>query len=96
MRPITAGMGILMENNCIWLDNLLQPLVSRVPGFIEDIKELLKAFYNLEWHKHYLWVKCEVIALYICISHDRTIMALSYHLIKYSNYTFPARWLTCT
>lgn len=44
MHPIIAGVGSLAERACTWLDNLLQPLVQRVPGYIKDTKEKLKTF----------------------------------------------------
>lgn len=41
MRPIISGVGSITERLCVWLDNLLQPLVLRMPGHIKDMKELL-------------------------------------------------------
>lgn len=87
MHPIIAGVGSLVERVCIWLDNLLQPLVQRVPGHIKDTKELLKTLYDFEWKNHYTWVACDVVALYTFIPPHLALTALSFHQVHYSNYS---------
>lgn len=91
LRPIVAGIGSAVENTCIWLDSLLQPLVQRVPGYRRDSKELLKAFDNMQWDDRYRWVTSDVTALYTCIPHNKAFIALSFHLRKYSNYSCELR-----
>lgn len=91
LRPIVAGIGSAVENTCIWLDSLLQPLVQRVPGYRRDCKELLKAFDNMQWDDRYRWVTGDVTALYTCIPHNKAWIALSFHLRKYSNYSCELR-----
>lgn len=86
LRPIIAGIGSLLEHTCQWLDNLSQPPVHRVPGYIKDTKELLRAFHDMEWHPQDIWVTCNISSLYTCIPHDKAISALLFHLQKYGNY----------
>lgn len=93
-RPIVAGIGSVVENTCIWLDNLLQPLVQRVPGYIKNSKELLKAFDDMWRDDNYKWVTSNVTALYTCIPHNKALIALSFHLRKYSNYSCEFREFT--
>lgn len=54
LRPFISGIGSLLEPICQWLDNLLQPLVHRVPGYIKDTKELLKALDNKTWSPNWM------------------------------------------
>lgn len=49
LRPVIAGIGSLFERLSSWLENLLQPLVYRLPGFIQDTKELLRALDGKQW-----------------------------------------------
>ncbi|CAJ0926641.1 unnamed protein product [Ranitomeya imitator] len=35
-RPIVAGIGSMGENLSTWVDMYLQPLISRLPGYIKD------------------------------------------------------------
>lgn len=90
-HPIIADIGSLFEKISLWLDSLLQPLVRRLPGYIQDTKELLKAMDDMEWCTDSTWVTCNVVALYTCIPHDHALTALAYHLSKYINYSLELR-----
>lgn len=65
---------------CIQLHD---PKCSSNGNYIKDTKELLKAFYDFHWKSHYMWVTCDVVALF----YQKAIAAFSYHLDKFSNYS---------
>lgn len=82
MRPIFVRVGSLVERVCIWLDNLLQPMVQRVWGRIKDTKELLQTFYDFEWKNKYIWVTCDIVALYTSIATKWTDIVIFLILLK--------------
>lgn len=87
LRPIISGINSLGETMSEWLDSLLQPLVKRVPGYIQDTKSVLKSFELKNWEQDFMWITCDVQSLYTCIPHKVALTALDYHVSKYSNYT---------
>lgn len=64
MRPIVSGIGSLNERLCERLDNLLQPLVKRTPGYIQDSWDILVMFENKIWERDFTWVSYAVESLY--------------------------------
>lgn len=85
-RPIVAGIGSLFEKLGHWIDQYLQPLVTRLPGYIKDTKSVLTHIQEVEWKNGYQWLTIDVKSLYSCIPHDLAIKALQYHLTQYSIY----------
>ncbi|OCT56295.1 hypothetical protein XELAEV_18000319mg [Xenopus laevis] len=63
-----------------------RPLVKRLTSFLQDTKQVIKIFEHLEWKTHYTWAKADVTSLYSCILHDKGLIAINYHLQRYSNY----------
>ncbi|XP_075142257.1 metabotropic glutamate receptor 3-like [Leptodactylus fuscus] len=86
LRPIISGIGSLNERICMWVDTILQPLVTRVPGYIKDTKDLLRIFDRFSWEENYKWLSYD-ISLYSRIPHHIAVEALLYHLYTYSHYT---------
>lgn len=87
LRPIVSGIGSLTERLGEWLDAILQPLVRRTPGFIKDTGDVLRNFYCKKWHSKYTWLTADVVALYPSIPHAVALVALEFHLHKYSPYS---------
>lgn len=61
-------------------------IAQRLPGYMKDMKELLKALDD-----NLSWVTCNMVVLYTSIPHNRAFMALSFHLVRYRNYTLELR-----
>lgn len=64
-RPIVAGIGSLNERLGQWVDQQLQPLVTELPSYLRDTKQLLAKLETIEWHDEYCWISCgDVSSLY--------------------------------
>lgn len=48
-RPIVAGIGSLLERLGEWVDEHLQPLVTRLPGYLRDTGHLLAHIHEMKW-----------------------------------------------
>lgn len=86
-RPMVAGIGSLNERLGEWIDHQLQPLVSALPGFIRDTKQLLTDVQNFKWDPDLVWITCNVASLYCSIPHSLGIQAVAYYLEHTSNYS---------
>lgn len=85
-RPIVAGIGSRFERLGHWVDQFLQPLVERLPGYIKDIAAVLNNLQNIQWLDNYSWMSLDVKSLYSCIPHELALEALRFHLWCYSSY----------
>ncbi|CAJ0950193.1 unnamed protein product [Ranitomeya imitator] len=83
-RPIVAGIGSMGENLSTWVDMYLQPLISRLPGYIKDTKHLISSLDKTAWSGDCIFISCDVEALYPSLMHDLTISILRRHLQDYS------------
>ncbi|CAJ0963763.1 unnamed protein product [Ranitomeya imitator] len=83
-RPIVAGIGSMGENLSTWVDMYLQPLISRLPGYIKDTKHLISSLDKTEWSGDCIFISCDVEALYPSLMHDLTISILRRHLQDYN------------
>lgn len=79
-RPIVAGIGSLNERLGEWVDRQLQPLVTALPVFLRDTKQLLLKLDGFAWEKNYRWVSCDVSSLYFSIQHHLGLQAVSHFL----------------
>lgn len=50
MRPIVAGIGSMGERLGSWVDQLLQPLVFNLPGFLWDTRDTITKVERFEWN----------------------------------------------
>ncbi|CAJ0965350.1 unnamed protein product [Ranitomeya imitator] len=82
-RPIVAGIGSMGENLSTWVDMYLQPLISRLPGYIKDTKHLISSLDKTAWSGDCIFISCDVEALYPSLMHDLTISILRRHLQDY-------------
>lgn len=41
MRPIITGVGLMNELLGAWVDNYLQPLIQKIPGYLQDTRQVL-------------------------------------------------------
>lgn len=64
-RPIVAGIGSLLERLGEWVDQYLQHLVTRLPGYIKDTASILKHINEVQWAEHFLWVTLDVKSLFM-------------------------------
>lgn len=81
-RPIAVSVGSLFEALGQWIDQCLQPLIARLPGYIRHHHST--SSYKLYWQESFCWVTMDVKSLYSCITHDRALHALKFHLNLYS------------
>lgn len=86
-QPIVAGIGSLNENMCGWVDKHLQHLISQIPGFLQDTKQVLQALDNKCWNESYLWLTADVSSLYSIIPHDKALIAGIWFLDTCSTYS---------
>lgn len=66
-RPIVSGSGCLTENISLFLDHHAKPLVTKLPSFIEDTPDFLRAIEQLkeeELPKEAIPVTIDVVGLY--------------------------------
>lgn len=84
LRPIISGINSLGERLSWLVDGHLQTLVQRVPGYLRDIKKVLKAFINFTWSSDYIWTTFEVVGLYLCIPNNLAQVAVAFQFRKYS------------
>lgn len=86
LRPIVSGIGSIGERLGEWLDLHLQPLVTPIPGYIQDSKHVVMTLDNAPWDATYAWVSCDVIGLYPSIPHEAAIGTLSKFIKNHSRY----------
>lgn len=91
MRPIVSGIGTMGEFLGIWIDHHLQPLVSDIPGYLRDTKHLVSILDGHPWSNDWMWLSCDVVALYPSIPQNEAINMLSMFLDKYANYTLETK-----
>lgn len=48
-RLIVASIGFLLEKLREWVDQYLQPLVTRLPGYVKDTASILRHSCNIHW-----------------------------------------------
>lgn len=90
-RPIVAGIGSLNEGLCAGVDNLLQPLIPKIPGYLRDSRDVLKSFENFTWEDGLIWVTADVTSFYTVIPHELALLALDWFLGVYSRYSVNLR-----
>lgn len=66
-RPIVAGIGSLFERLGHWVDQYIQPLVTRLPGYIKDSLVVLASIQDIIWTDASHWLTLDVKSLYSCI-----------------------------
>lgn len=81
MRHIVSGIGSLNQRGCEWLDCLQQPLVQRIPGYLQDTRDVLRSFHNTVQRHCYTWLH------YSLILYSGAIASLEFHLDKYRPYS---------
>lgn len=86
-RPIVAGIGSLNEGLCSWVDNFLQPLVHHIPGYLQNSRDVLRAFDDFTWDDDMLWVTVDAMSLYTVIPHDLALIALDWFLNTHGGYS---------
>lgn len=60
MCPIVAGTGSLNENQCMWVDAHLQPLVPSIPGYLRDTQHLLAPIDGRSLQQCEMWISADV------------------------------------
>lgn len=61
MRSIVAGIGSIGEKLSIWIDHVLQPLVFKLPVFLQDTKDVVRMTENAEWTSQCGGLSCDVV-----------------------------------
>ncbi|KAM4771055.1 CD109 antigen-like [Rhinophrynus dorsalis] len=77
-RPIVSGIGSLNEGLSGYVDEFLFPMVLELPSYLQDTRDVLRAFDGFLWKDTYLWVTLDVVALYSSILHTVGLGALDY------------------
>lgn len=90
-RPIVADIGSLNEGLCSWVDRFLQLLVRCIPGYLQDSRDVLKAFQDFTWDNNMSWVTADVTSLYTVIPHDLALIAIDWFLNVYGGYSVELR-----
>lgn len=79
-RPIVSGSGCLTENISLFLDHHAKPLVSKLPSFIEDTPDFLRAIEELKEEDlptEAIPVTIDVVGLYGNIPQNEAISTMS-------------------
>lgn len=64
-----------------------EPLVRRLPGFLQDSKHVLRLMEQVIWKPDYIWCTLDVQSLYSSIPHRLGLEAVQYHLENYAAYS---------
>lgn len=75
-RPIVSGIGRLCEKVCTYIDYFLQPMVHKLPSFLQDSTATIRRFDCVHCPKDALLITCDVEALYNNISHEHGVPAV--------------------
>lgn len=94
-RPIAAGIGSLNERLGQWVDQQLQPLVTDLPGYLCDTKQLLSKLDKIVWDNNFCWISCDVSNLYSSIPHALGLQAVSFFLNTSGQYSEVLQQLLC-
>ncbi|XP_053568384.1 uncharacterized protein LOC128657969 [Bombina bombina] len=86
-RPIVSGVGSLGEKLGEWIDNILQPFVHTLPGYIKDTTHVLQKLEDRTWNDNNMWLTVDVSSLYSCIPHELGLKAIEYHLLLKSTFS---------
>ncbi|KAJ8029907.1 Proline-rich transmembrane protein 1 [Holothuria leucospilota] len=82
-RPIVSGIGTMTEFISGYVDNLLQPLLPRIPSFIKDTTHFLQTLQDIEnLTENTLLVTMDVSSLYSNIPHVEGVQACEDFLRK--------------
>ncbi|XP_044148864.1 protein YAE1 homolog isoform X1 [Bufo gargarizans] len=95
MRPIVAGIGSFTERLSAWVDSILQPLVQSIPGYLQDTRAVLQAFYDFKWEQHFSWITADVTSLYTVIPHNLAMVSLVWFLNVYSDFSATFQDFVC-
>ncbi|XP_075442477.1 solute carrier family 12 member 7 isoform X2 [Ascaphus truei] len=79
-RPIISSIGSLGDGLSRYIDIFLQPLVHKLPSYLQDSTDLLNSLAKFTWSPNYLWVTLDVTSLYTIIDHSQGITAAQYFL----------------
>lgn len=81
-RPIVSNINSPTSRLSHFLDAILKPLISQVPGYIKDTYDLLNKLPRTIDYQSY-FISLDVISLYTNIPHHLGIEAVEYWLNKY-------------
>lgn len=70
MRPIVAGIVSMGERLGSWVDQLFQPLVFNLQGFLRDTRDTIAKIEGYNWTTESGWLSCDVVGLYSSFPHD--------------------------
>lgn len=90
-HPMVADIGSVLQKLGEWVDQYLQPLVTRLPGYIKVATSILKHVNDIYWQNHFPWITLDVKSLYSCIPHSLALDALKFNLSKHSTYDSPLK-----
>ena len=80
-REICSSPGWITFLISIFIDLILQPLLKKVPTYIQDSAEFIRETYNLQMQKEYTFLQADVEALYPSIHIDDGLASLNQTLL---------------
>ncbi|OCT71917.1 hypothetical protein XELAEV_18034894mg [Xenopus laevis] len=75
-----------MGRNSDFYPGLYELVVRRLDSYLKDTRDVLRLLDDLEWNSTYGWGKADVTSLYSSIPREKGMLAIDYHLNRYSNY----------
>ncbi len=70
LRPVISSTGSLTDTLSKFVDHFLKDIVTQLPSYLKDTKDLLNCLNNDSVNPNRLLVTMDVNNLYICIPHD--------------------------
>ena len=89
VRPIVSGINGLTEKVSEFLDYFLQPIVTHIPSYLKNTRDLLTELENIPITNHTILCTVDVKSLYLCIPQEEGTEACLSHLEREDKLPLP-------